>query len=242
MILALEEKKIDAGAYSHPPLEVAVKEQPEKFKILPEPLLTTEVCMAISPTPHVKNLEAQVNEFLEKHKSDGSLDKIVKYWMEDNNTELPNIPEPDNPTETLIASTSGTIPPYNFYVGDKIFFHGEEMTDNPAIIRRLSQKIGMVFQSFNLFSNMNVLENIITAPIMLKSIERFGAIKNAKNLLEMVGLSQKITSYPDELIGGQKQRIAIVRTLAMEPEIILFDEPTSALDPSMVDEVLSIIC
>lgn len=123
----------------------------------------------------------------------------------------------------------------------KIFFYGEEMTDNPSVIRRLRQKIGMVFQSFNLFSNMNVLENIITAPMMLKNIERAAAIENAKNLLEMVGLSQKITSYPDELSGGQKQRIAIVRTLAMEPEIILFDEPTSALDPSMVDEVLSMI-
>lgn len=123
----------------------------------------------------------------------------------------------------------------------KIFFHGEEMTDNPAVIRRLRQKIGMVFQSFNLFSNMNVLENIITAPMMLKGLERAAAIENAKILLEMVGLSQKITSYPDELSGGQQQRIAIVRALAMEPEIILFDEPTSALDPSMVDEVLSMI-
>ncbi len=125
--------------------------------------------------------------------------------------------------------------------GGQIFFHGEEISDNPAVIRHARQKIGMVFQSFNLFSNMNVLENIITAPIMLKNIERADAIKNAQNLLEMVGLAEKITNYPDELSGGQKQRIAIVRALAMEPEIILFDEPTSALDPSMVDEVLAMI-
>ena len=125
--------------------------------------------------------------------------------------------------------------------GGKIFFHGEEITENLEKIRKMRQKIGMVFQSFNLFSNMTVLENIITAPIMLKKIEKSVAIKNAKNLLEMVGLSEKIFNYPDELSGGQKQRIAIVRTLAMEPEIILFDEPTSALDPTMVDEVLTII-
>lgn len=125
--------------------------------------------------------------------------------------------------------------------GGQIFFHGEEMTDDSAVIRRMRQKIGMVFQSFNLFSNLNVLENIITAPIMLKNVDRSAAIGNAMNLLEQVGLTQKAVSYPDELSGGQKQRIAIVRTLAMEPEIILFDEPTSALDPSMVDEVLSMI-
>lgn len=125
--------------------------------------------------------------------------------------------------------------------GGQIFFHGEEMTDDPSIIRRLRQKIGMVFQSFNLFSNMNALENIITAPMMLKKIKRAAAIEKALNLLETVGLAQKATSYPDELSGGQKQRIAIVRALAMEPEIILFDEPTSALDPGMVDEVLAMI-
>ena len=120
MILALEEKKIDAGAYSQPPLEVAVKEQPDKFKLLDEPLLYTDVCMVVSPTPHIENLETQVNEFLAKHKADGSLDKIVKYWMEDKNTELPDIPEPENATQTLIVGTAGTIPPYNFYVGDKL--------------------------------------------------------------------------------------------------------------------------
>lgn len=122
-----------------------------------------------------------------------------------------------------------------------IFFHGEEITNDPAKIRQIRQKIGMVFQSFNLFSNMDVLSNIILAPMMLKKIDKNAAIEQATKLLEMVGLSQKAESYPDELSGGQKQRIAIVRTLAMEPEIILFDEPTSALDPRMVDEVLAVI-
>ena len=125
--------------------------------------------------------------------------------------------------------------------GGKIYFHGEEITDEPSVIRKIRQKIGMVFQSFNLFSNMNVLENIITAPIMLKQVERSAAIEKAMDLLKMVGLREKAYSYPDELSGGQKQRIAIVRTLAMEPEILLFDEPTSALDPQMVDEVLFVM-
>ena len=120
MILALEQRKIDAGAYSQPPLEAAVQEQPDKLKILDEPLLYTDVCMVVSPTPHIENLEAQVNEFLAKHKADGSLDKIVNYWMKDKNTELPDIPEAENATQTLIVGTSGTIPPYNFYVGDKL--------------------------------------------------------------------------------------------------------------------------
>ena len=120
MVLALEENKIDAGAYSQPSLEVVLKEQPEKFKLLEEPLLNTNVCMAISPKPHIANLEEQVNEFIANHKSDGSLDEIVKYWMEDKNTDLPNIPDAKNPTQTLTVSTAGTIPPYNFYVGDKL--------------------------------------------------------------------------------------------------------------------------
>ena len=125
--------------------------------------------------------------------------------------------------------------------GGKIFFHGEEITDDPATLQNVRQKIGMVFQSFNLFSNMNVLENIITAPMTLKKNDRETATKKALELLERVGLAQKILSYPDELSGGQQQRIAIVRTLAMEPEIILFDEPTSALDPRMVDDVLYVM-
>lgn len=123
----------------------------------------------------------------------------------------------------------------------QIFFRGEEITDEPDVICPLRQKIGMVFQSFNLFSNMSIIENIITGPMLLKNFSQEEAIKKAMALLEMVGLSQKANSYPDELSGGQKQRIAIIRTLAMEPEVILFDEPTSALDPRMVDEVLAFI-
>ena len=125
--------------------------------------------------------------------------------------------------------------------GGKIFFHGEEMTDDPKTVRRMRQKIGMVFQSFNLFSNMNVLQNIIKCPVMLKNVPKPDAVKKAMALLETVDLTAKAESYPDELSGGQKQRVAIVRTLAMEPEIILFDEPTSALDPRMVDDVLSVM-
>lgn len=125
--------------------------------------------------------------------------------------------------------------------GGKIYFHGEEMTDSPEVIRRMRQKIGMVFQSFNLFSNMNVIENVITAPMLLKKTSKTAAIKKAIKLLDMVDLRQKAYSYPDELSGGQKQRIAIVRALAMEPEILLFDEPTSALDPRMVDDVLYVM-
>ncbi len=125
--------------------------------------------------------------------------------------------------------------------GGKIYFHGEEITGEAANVRRMRQKIGMVFQSFNLFSNLNVLENITLAPMLLKKMEKSAAVAKAMQLLETVGLSEKAESYPDELSGGQKQRIAIVRSLAMEPELVLFDEPTSALDPRMVDEVLSVI-
>ena len=125
--------------------------------------------------------------------------------------------------------------------GGKIYFHGEEITDDTSNVRRMRQKIGMVFQSFNLFSNLNVLENITLAPMLLKKTEKSAAVAKAMHLLETVGLSEKAESYPDELSGGQKQRIAIVRSLAMEPELVLFDEPTSALDPRMVDEVLSVI-
>ena len=103
------------------------------------------------------------------------------------------------------------------------------------------KKIGMVFQSFNLFENLTVLDNITLAPIKTKTLSEIDAVKRAKELLKMINLESKINEYPRSLSGGEKQRVAIVRSLIMSPEIILFDEPTSALDPEMIGEVLSLM-
>ena len=121
-----------------------------------------------------------------------------------------------------------------------IIFEGDDLVDNDSleVIRR---KIGMVFQQFNLFENMTVLDNIILAPVLLKIMSREEAITEAKKLLEEIDLLDKASFYPNELSGGQKQRVAIVRTLIMKPEIILFDEPTSALDPEMIGEVTQLM-
>ena len=122
-----------------------------------------------------------------------------------------------------------------------IWIDGVELTDPKADIRKIRQKMGMVFQSFNLFGHMTVIENIMLAPTVLQGKSRQEAYDEGMRLLRMVGLAEKALNYPDELSGGQKQRIAIARTLAMDPEIILLDEPTSALDPTMVGEVQAVI-
>ena len=122
-----------------------------------------------------------------------------------------------------------------------IYINGTDISDKRTDINKVRQKMGMVYQNFNLFSHLTVLENIILAPVKVKKIPRAKAIERADKLLEMVSLLDKKHSYPDELSGGQKQRIAIVRAIAMDPEIVLFDEPTSALDPTMVGEVLAVI-
>ena len=108
-------------------------------------------------------------------------------------------------------------------------------------VDKLRQKLGMVYQSFNLFSHLSVLENIILAPMKVKKISKEEAISKAYELLKMVGMENRAAHMPDQLSGGQKQRVAIARALAMEPEVMLFDEPTSALDPTMVDEVETVI-
>lgn len=123
----------------------------------------------------------------------------------------------------------------------KIFIDGIEITDKNSDINLLRQRIGMVFQNFNLFPHKTVLENITLAPIKVKKMPKDEAIKNAFVLLKKVGLEEKANVYPNKLSGGQKQRIAIARALAMDPEIMLFDEPTSALDPEMVKEVLDVM-
>lgn len=123
----------------------------------------------------------------------------------------------------------------------KIFLDGVELTAKKVDLDRQRQKMGMVFQQFNLFPNMTVLRNLTLAPTLLKKKPRAEAEAKAMELLERVGLADRAGEYPDRLSGGQKQRIAIVRALCMEPEVMLFDEPTSALDPEMVGEVLDVM-
>lgn len=122
-----------------------------------------------------------------------------------------------------------------------IIFEGTDLLDKKTNINQVRQKIGMVFQQFNLFPNMTVRENIMLAPMKLKGMGKEEASKRAEELLSRVGLLDKAEAYPGNLSGGQKQRIAIARTMAMNPDVILFDEPTSALDPEMVGEVLEIM-
>ena len=122
-----------------------------------------------------------------------------------------------------------------------IFFEGTDLTAKKTDIDKLRQKMGMVFQHFNLFPHLNVLQNITLAPLTLKLKTKSEAHTEAMELLDMVGLADKADAYPSTLSGGQKQRIAIVRALAMNPDVMLFDEPTSALDPEMVNEVLNVM-
>lgn len=122
-----------------------------------------------------------------------------------------------------------------------IVVEGETITDKKADVNKIRQKMGMVFQQFNLFSNMNIMRNMCVAPMTVKKVEKKIAQERAIELLRRVGLEEKADSYPQQLSGGQKQRVAIARALAMDPDIMLFDEPTSALDPEMVGEVLAVM-
>jgi len=130
----------------------------------------------------------------------------------------------------LEVPTSGTI-----------LFEGQDITSPDCDINKIRQKMGMVFQQFNLFPHLTILENITLAPIKLSLMDKDQAEDNAMRLLNRIGLADKAASYPPQLSGGQKQRVAIIRSLAMNPDVMLFDEPTSALDPEMVGEVLALM-
>ncbi len=123
----------------------------------------------------------------------------------------------------------------------EIWFDGQLITDPGVDLNHVREHMGMVFQHFNLFNNLTIMDNITLAPIKLKKMSKDEAKENALKLLERVGLKEKADAYPAQLSGGQKQRIAIVRSLAMNPKVMLFDEPTSALDPEMVGEVLDVM-
>ena len=125
--------------------------------------------------------------------------------------------------------------------GGQIIFEGQDITDPKIDINKIRQKMGMVFQHFNLFPNMTILKNITLAPVRTGLMTKEAAEKEARELLKRVGLEDKADGYPAQLSGGQKQRIAIVRALCMHPEVMLFDEPTSALDPEIVGEVLDVM-
>ena len=123
----------------------------------------------------------------------------------------------------------------------KILINGTDITSKDVNINKVRENIGMVFQHFNLFINLNIIDNLTLAPVQLKKCSKEEAVNRARQMLEKVGLAEKEESYPSQLSGGQKQRVAIARALCMQPDIMLFDEPTSALDPEMVGEVLQVM-
>ena len=177
-------------------------------------------------------------EFHDVHKSFGSLDVLKGINLKIEKSQVVTLIGPSGSGKSTFLRSLNLL---EVPTGGQILFEGTDITDPKVDINRHRQKIGMVFQQFNLFPHKTVKQNIMLAPVELKLMTKDEASKKADELLARVGLPDKANAYPDMLSGGQKQRIAIARSLAMNPDVMLFDEPTSALDPEMVGEVLELM-
>ena len=172
------------------------------------------------------------------HKSFGKLDVLTGLDLDINRGDVMVIIGPSGSGKSTFLRCMNLL---EVPTGGTICFNGHDITDKRTNINIHRQKMGMVFQHFNLFPHMTILQNMTVAPIKLLKKSKAEAEAHAMQLLERVGLADRAGAYPKQLSGGQKQRVAIVRALAMEPEVMLFDEPTSALDPEMVGEVLEVM-
>ena len=175
---------------------------------------------------------------LKKHYLDGTVKALDGIDLEIDKGEVVVIIGPSGSGKSTVLRSLNLL---EIPSGGSIVFDGDDLTDPKLDINKHRQKMGMVFQHFNLFPNMTVLKNLTMAPIKLLGKSKEEAEAKAHELLEKVGLDERADAYPSQLSGGQKQRVAIVRALCMEPEVMLFDEPTSALDPEMVGEVLQVM-
>ena len=184
------------------------------------------------------NDENQLIQVVDLHKSFGSLQVLQGVTEHISKGEVVSIIGPSGGGKSTFLRCLNLL---EVPTGGHIYFEGTDITDKKVDINVHRQKMGMVFQHFNVFNNLTVGKNITLAPVLLRKKTQAEADDMARELLERVGLSDKINQYPKKLSGGQKQRLAIVRALAMEPDVMLFDEPTSALDPEMVGEVLLVI-
>ena len=177
-------------------------------------------------------------EFRNVHKSFGSLEVLKGIDLKIEKGQVVTLIGPSGSGKSTILRCMNLL---ERPTSGQVLIEGKDITAPKTDIQAIRKNIGMVFQHFNLFPHMTVIENMTYAPIRVNKISKDRAEKKAMELLKLVGLTEKAQSYPGKLSGGQKQRIAIARALAMEPEIMLFDEPTSALDPEMVKEVLEVI-
>ena len=177
-------------------------------------------------------------ELKDLHKSFGNLEVIKGIDLEIDKGDILVIIGPSGSGKSTVLRCMNLL---EEPTSGQIIFEGQDILKNLRTIDKTREKIGMVFQNFNLFPNKTILDNITLAPMKVKGKTREEAEKKAKELLERVGLLDKVDAYPVQLSGGQQQRIAIARALAVEPDMMLFDEPTSALDPEMVKEVLDVI-